>query len=182
MENQSLFNQIFIVFKKYQNQPLANFLIAKIEIFLPKIKENRIVFRQISSVNTAQIIDSISSNQAIKITLIHTDSNSTTPSKNDNKAVSPQAKIKFSDIELANFLEKSGDKNPIHFLPNPIVPGLLILEKILDLQVPHPKYFTIKYINPLFLQNDFIIHQIAENELIGFSENDPIFQFKSINN
>lgn len=182
MENQTLINQILEVFKKYQNQPLEYFLIAKIEVFLPKTIQKGVKFRQISSLNTAQIIDTISINQAIKVTLIQKVSENTTFPKSDSSAISQIFNRKFSEDELAIFLQKSGDKNPIHITTNPIVPGLLILETILELHIPTLHYFSIKFTNPLFLHNELVISQYAENEVIGISENGPIFQFKINNN
>ncbi len=178
MENQTLINQILALFKKYQNQPLEYFLIAKIEVFLPVKIQKGIKFRQISSQNTAQIIDFITENQAIKITLIHkTLTNQLI--ENNNYSIDNQLFIKlFSKKELDYFLQIANDKNPVHYTSNPIVPGLLILENILESQIPSPKYFSIKFNNPLFLQNELKVHQLVDNELIGEANNIPIFHFK----
>ncbi len=182
MAQQQLINQIQDIIQKYQNQPLDNFLIAKIELFLPKINTIKgIVFKHISSLSSAQITDFITENQAIKIKLIKNISN---PSKAeirhqqlDNQLVSN----KITSIQLAHYLQQSGDKNPIHFTANPIVPGLYILQHILEFCKPNLKYFTIRFVNPLFLQNKYNIYQIAENELIGIAENIQLFHFKENN-
>ncbi len=83
----------------------------------------------------------------------------------------------FSQIELTKYLIISGDKNPVHFGVNPILPGILILDYILSYFSPNPANFSIKFKNPLALKNMLYTTKITDKELIGFNNDNFIFQF-----
>jgi hypothetical protein len=176
--------KIKTVLKKYQNEPLDRYFIAKIEVKKFENQASGIVYKSISNQsNSAIITDKLSDFQSLTVILIKSECSSVLAKKIEfDKNLF--YKKSFSETELNNFLKLSGDKNPIHFGEKAVVPGLLILsaglceQNFLEEISQEASFFTIKFQNPLHLQQELKVYKITENEAIGIFENQVIFKIK----
>lgn len=170
-------NQLLHILKHFQNEPLDGFLIAKIEVKSGDCVNNGIQFKKLYENKIAAIIqEQLLENEWVKLILIKSGI-SENEGKSSNNLGEKISEVQFSKIELEEFLEKSGDKNSVHFGENPIVPGLLILEKILDLINEKLNLFEFKFFTPMHLNSKLSIYKVSDNEYVGSTENKIIFKF-----
>lgn len=78
--------------------------------------------------------------------------------------------LTFTAEEVKNFVEEVGDKNKIHQTENPVVPGLLILEKILSVE---------PFREEKFLQLRFKNFVVAGEKLNLRRKNETVFEILS---
>ena len=70
----------------------------------------------------------------------------------------------FSAEEVFNFVEEVGDKNKIHKISRPIVPGLLILETLLTSEKIFPcKILEMRFKNFITVGENLTLEKIDEN-------------------
>lgn len=167
-----------VCLKNYQFLTLDGYYIGKITIATfekSNLEKHSKTF--LKRGNSVFINDFISENQSINIVLIKPKSPSL-KSESFKKILKTSVDSKsFSKQELSKYLTYSGDKNAIHFGENPILPGILILDYILNYFSPIPSSFSIKFTNPIVLNNILYTSKITENELIGFTNENFVFQF-----
>lgn len=63
----------------------------------------------------------------------------------------------FSTEQINAYLQASGDLNPLHAGPFPIVPGLLMLDWFLEQYKITYEYLLVKFQNPLYVDHDFAV-------------------------
>lgn len=155
---------------------MEGYFIAKIEVLKFENRASGIVYKSISNQsNSAIIIDKLSDIQSLTVILIKSDNNLILQkTTEDFKNLLFQKSL--SEIELKNYLAFSGDKNPVHFGENPIVPGLMILENFFQNSVEIPNFFKIKFYNPLHLQEVLQVFKAADNESVGIANGQRIFK------
>lgn len=157
---------------------MDGYFIAKIEVSKFENQASGIVYKNISNQsNSAIITDKLSDIQLLIAILIKSESNLNLLKKLEiDKKLFYQKT--FSQTDLNNYLKLSGDKNPIHFGEKAVVPGLLILQNFLEKISQEASFFTIKFQNPLHLQQELKVYKITKNEAIGLCGSLSIFKIK----
>ncbi|MES2794808.1 MAG: hypothetical protein V4683_02525 [Bacteroidota bacterium] len=155
---------------------MDGYFIGKIEV---KGYENEVIgitFKTLKNQSNAAIIfDKISDYQLLAVILIKSENNLILQkTTEDFKNLLFQKS--FSEIELNNYLAFSGDKNPVHFGENPIVPGIMILKSFLQNLHETPNFFKIKFHNPLHLLEVLQVFKTTENESVGITNGQIIFK------
>lgn len=79
----------------------------------------------------------------------------------------------FSKEEIADFSHRTGDTNSIHLTENPVVQGLLILEKLCD--STQANEIEVKYSYPVYGCNPVYL-KYEKNLITGFSNNALCFR------
>lgn len=163
--------------KKHQSDVLDGYFIAKIEVRYRQKEKPGISFKNLlNNISSAIINELVSDNQIVNVVLIQKNLDPLPQKLIDIPNQKPILVKKFTLLALNQFLQISGDQNKIHFGENPVVPGLLILENLAELFDLELMNFTIKFYNPLHLQNELTVYKTAEKELIGFNNNLILFK------
>lgn len=81
----------------------------------------------------------------------------------------------FSKSEIFSFVSDTGDSNPIHQGEHPVVPGLLILEKLI-LDFMHS--FVIRFRTPLYADEPvWLVPDKASGRMDGYRDSDGVELF-----
>jgi hypothetical protein len=157
---------------------LDGYFIVKITVKKAQKVHAGIKFKKNSAIlYSAVITDLLADNQLLTVILIKITepiiATYTEPLKLGNLK---HSKV-FNLPELEAYLQKSGDKNPIHSQPSPIIPGLMILDLILTKKLTSTIFFTIKFLNPLSMNIPIQFYENKENVIIGLSNDKIICQF-----
>ncbi len=156
------------ILKKYQNEPLDGFYMAKIEVKKPENETLGIVFKSINAITKVAIIsEKLTDNQLIKLILIKTKIKELPLNELENIGGNTLFTIQFSNKDISQYLQKSGDTNTIHLLQNPVVPGLLIMEKFWSKIEIKNQFFNVKFSAPLLENMPLEISKISNNEWLG---------------
>ncbi len=86
----------------------------------------------------------------------------------------------FSIEQVNAYLQASGDLNPLHAGPFPIVPGLLMLDWFLEHYKITYDYLIVKFQNPLYVNHDFAI--LATQTGYALTQGDSTLMSISIDN
>ena len=152
---------------------------AKIEVKILEKEVPGITFKNIADQNKISIItEYLTDNMIVTVILMHSKPALQLEAFDNKYFENLLFNIIFSVDALTNYLLKSGDKNSIHFGVNPVIPGLMILEKISEKLKHNFTIFNIKFINPLLLSSKLNIFEITNNKLIGTANEHLIFKLK----
>lgn len=88
--------------------------------------------------------------------------------------------ITISKEEVYEFSKYTKDINYIHILDKPIVQGLLILMQLFAL-INDPKIITIKFIRPIYSDEDIYIKK-EKDKILGYVKNKLCFKCSFIDN
>ncbi len=127
----------------------------------------------------ATIIEEIANNQIVKVILIQSKTIEVSEKKVNNGTLKFMEEFFVSKKELSTYLQKSGDKNSVHIGEKPIIPGILILQKLTKKFGKNMAIFSIKFINPAYLEQRIQLFQSTENEIVGTINGLTIFQFSN---
>ena len=115
----------------------------------------------------------------IKFSLMKGSMNSLRENNNDKLSYlldKYESSLIFSSKEVENFCRKTGDDNYIHRRERGVVPGLLIIDKILSNKNTNYN-FSINFYNPVYAEQEVFINK-KHREISGICEGSLCFKIK----